>query len=241
MSIRGKLEIDEFLLSKDFFEYNPLKMQTQSQETVQREVDEDFDSMKKSDYLVAFSTRAKSYCVGCVDMVDSTKIVARLSQKQMSEYYEVFLNSMSKIIGKLGGRVIKNIGDCLLFYFPESVNSAIEGMKKCLECGLVMTQAKHMISEQLVSKKLPSIDYRVSADYGSVIIMKTSDSTAIDLIGPPVNMCTKINRCANKNEFVIGGDLHEVVKKYDGFKFEHTRGINVGLPYTYQVFKVSSK
>ena len=31
-------------------------------------------SMNVSDYLVAFTTQSHSYCVGCVDMVNSTKI-----------------------------------------------------------------------------------------------------------------------------------------------------------------------
>lgn len=241
MSYKGKIELGEFFLSKDFFEYNPIKIQSQSQEFVPNRSHEESLLMKDSDYFVAFSTQTKSYCVGCVDMVDSTKIAARLPQKQLSTYYEIFLNSMSKIIGKCGGRVIKNIGDCLLFYFPESVNSKIDGMKSCLNCGLVMTEAQEIICRQLESKRLPRLDYRVSADYGSVIIMKTTGSTSNDLIGPPVNMCTKINRCANKNEFVIGGDLKEIVKKYEDYKFEQTQGINVGLLHTYLVFKVSRR
>ena len=114
-------------------------------------------------------------------------------------------------------------------------------MKSCLNCGLAMIEALDIICKELESKRLPRLDYRVSADYGSVIIMKTTESISNDLIGPPVNMCTKINRCANKNEFVIGGDLKEIVKKYEEYYFDQRTGVNVGLPHTYTVFKVNRR
>lgn len=66
--------------------------------------------MNVSDYLVAFTTQSHSYCVGCADMVNSTKISASLSRYKLSLYYETFLNSMAKIIGNFEGKVIKNMG-----------------------------------------------------------------------------------------------------------------------------------
>jgi class 3 adenylate cyclase len=179
-----------------------------------------------SDYLVAFSTRSQSYCVGYVDIVNSTKISASLSADKLSRYYEIFLNSMSKIIGKFDGKVIKNIGDCLLYYFPNSVNSA-------------MSKAQSTISEELASKKLPRISYRISSDFGSVILMNTSISSSVDLIGPPVNMCAKINHCAGDNEFVIGNDLRQVAKKFKSFEFEERQSCDVGFRYSYPVYRVT--
>ena len=69
-------------------------------------------------YLVSFSGKEISVVVGIVDMVDSTKICAKLGPVKAAKYYQVFINSMSKIISQYGGVVIKNIGDCLLYYFP---------------------------------------------------------------------------------------------------------------------------
>ncbi|MCH7561801.1 MAG: hypothetical protein IIC67_10640, partial [Thaumarchaeota archaeon] len=69
-------------------------------------------------YLVTFSGKEISVVVGIVDMVDSTKICAKLGPAKASTYYQVFINSMSKILSQYGGVVIKNIGDCLLYYFP---------------------------------------------------------------------------------------------------------------------------
>ena len=76
--------------------------------------------MKSSDYLVAFSGLSKSYCIGIVDMCNSTTISANMNEKNWSKYYSTFLNSMAKIIQKFGGVPLKNGGDSLMFYFPES-------------------------------------------------------------------------------------------------------------------------
>jgi len=48
--------------------------------------------MKNADYMVAFSGLARSYCVGIVDMVNSTKISAEMNEISWSKYYELFLN-----------------------------------------------------------------------------------------------------------------------------------------------------
>jgi class 3 adenylate cyclase len=145
---------------------------------------------------------------------------------------------MSKIIGKFGGRVIKNIGDCLLYYFPNHSDPKNEDFANCLDCGLAMVDAHKIICEQLELQKLPSLSYRISADWGSVLVMNTTDSSAVDLIGPPVNMCTKINHCAISNEFVIGGDLYEVVKKFARYSFQEVQSCSVGFKHSYPVYKV---
>ena len=198
--------------------------------------------MSVSDYLVAFTTQSHSYCVGCVDMVNSTKISASLSSYKLSLYYETFLNSMAKIVGNFEGKVIKNIGDCLLYYFPLSENcSDLVHVSKSLDCGITMIKVQQMISKELVSKGLPSLSYRVSADYGNVVIMNTNNSKEIDMIGPPINICTKINHSAKSNEFVIGGDFYEIVKKMPKYKFKQVNEYDAGFKLGYPVYKVQSK
>ncbi len=199
-------------------------------------------SMNVSDYLVAFTAQSHSYCVGYVDMVNSTKISASLSRDKLTKYYEIFLNSMSKIVGNFHGKVIKNIGDCLLYYFPLSEDCCdLDKVTKCLDCGITMIKAQQLISQKLVSNGLPSISYRVSADYGSVMIMNTNNSKEIDMIGPPVNMCSKINHSAKSNEFVIGGDFYEVIKKIQKYNFKQVNEYNMGFISGYPVYKVQSK
>ena len=114
-------------------------------------------------------------------------------------------------------------------------------MVNCLDCGLAMLNARKLISAELVAKGLPKTSYRVSADYGAVILMNISNSPSVDLIGPTVNMCAKINHNARHNEFVIGSDFHQHARKLPDYEFEEIKSCNTGFWHSYPVYKVSSR
>ena len=40
--------------------------------------------------------------------------------EHIRKYYSKFINSTSKVVKSYSGKVIKNIGDCILFYFPKT-------------------------------------------------------------------------------------------------------------------------
>jgi len=191
------------------------------------------------EYVVNFSDQTKSYCVGMVDMVNSTKITHQMSHEKITQYYGIFLNSMAKILGRFGGVVIKNIGDSLVYYFPESSKPKRKyGFMSCLEASFAMIEEHQTISNHLLEQALPSLDYRVSADYGPCAQMKHNDSHITDLIGPPMNMCSKINRSAPVNGIIIGSDFYEVVKNFDEYNFKKAGDFSIGLKHSYPLYKV---
>ena len=190
-------------------------------------------------YLVTFSGKEISVVVGIVDMVDSTKICAKLGPAKASTYYQVFINSMSKILSQYGGVVIKNIGDCLLYYFPYGEKIEEGYYENCINASNALLESHDIICDHLHSKGLPCLNYRVSLDYGNVIMMDANLSSICDMIGTPVNMCSKINRSAKENEMVVGGDLYEIVKKKKQFKFKTAKGCGVGFTYSYPVYSVT--
>jgi len=193
-------------------------------------------------YTVNFLETSQNYCVGLVDIVNSTKISASLPPQKLSKYYEVFLNSMAQIVEKFGGFVIKNIGDSLLFYFPDSSKSTKNyDFKNCLECGFKMIEDHGNINKILKEEKLPSLNYRISADYGEVSIMKTNNSSSIDVFGTPVNICTKINHAASKNSMVIGSDLYRTAKHFDNYQYQIINSYSAGMKFVYPVYSVSRK
>lgn len=63
---------------------------------------------------LSFSDVTEISVVGIVDLVNSTKTIANIPSSKIGKYYSIFLNTMSDIIKKHGGVVIKNIGDSLL-------------------------------------------------------------------------------------------------------------------------------
>ena len=139
----------------------------------------------------------------------------------MSRYYQIFLNSMSKILNEFNGKVVKNIGDCLLCYFPiHGIKNPKDYLINCLECSLAMVESHDFICRQLKKENLPCVDYRISMDYGNVILMKSSDSSSVDMIGTPINICSKINRKAPSNGIVVGGDIYEMMEKINSYEFK---------------------
>ncbi len=190
-------------------------------------------------YLVTFSGKEISVIVGIVDMVDSTKICAKLGPVKASRYYQVFINSMAKILSQYGGVVIKNIGDCLLYYFPHGEKIDKNYYENCINASNALLESHDIICDHLHNEGLPCLNYRVSLDYGNVIMMDANISSICDMIGTPVNMCSKINRSAKENEMVIGGDLYEIIKKKSQFKFKNVKGHNIGFKQTYPVYAVS--
>jgi class 3 adenylate cyclase len=195
-----------------------------------------------SDYLVSFSGQSESYCVGMVDIVNSTKITHQMSHDKIAQYYQIFLNSMGSILGRFGGIVIKNIGDSLLYYFPESSKHKRKyGFMSCLEANLAIIEEYQAISNQLLEHTLPSLDYRVSADYGPCMIMQSSNSSVTDMVGPAMNMCSKINRSAAVNGIIIGSDFYEVVKDFDDYEFKRAGEHSIGLKHSYPLYSVRRK
>jgi CheY-like chemotaxis protein len=193
---------------------------------------------------IYFSDQSNGYyCICFVDMVNSTQITAKIADgNKIKKYYEIFLNAMATLAKNFGAKVIKNIGDALVFYFPDT--SHIEhriAFKEVLECSTAITAAHEFINMRLEAEELPPVSYRISADYGRVEVATTVTSGAEDLFGPTVSMCAKINSQAEPNGIVIGGDLYEIMKRFS-FKEYDFKEVGkkwpIGIRYSYPVYSV---
>lgn len=186
------------------------------------------------------------YCVCIVDMVNSSQITAKIADgNKIRKYYEIFLNAMAALAKNFGAKVIKNVGDALLFYFPDTSNTGnVTAFKEVLECCTAIIAAHEFINIRLEAEALPPVSYRISADYGRVEVATTVTSGTKDLFGPTVNMCAKINSQAEPNGIVIGGDLHEIMKRFS-FREYSFEGVEkkqpIGIRYSYPVYSVVRK
>jgi len=192
------------------------------------------------DNEISFNGDYKNYCICIVDIVNSSKITAPLPKAKVCKYYSVFLNSMAMIAKEFGGIVVKNVGDSLLYYFPQTTdNSNKHGFIDPLECSMAMIEAHDVINQKMREQGLPPVNYRISADYGSVMIAKTVASPNEDVFGATVNICARINHVAIPNSMVIGSDLFEIVKSFDGYQFEPVTVYSSGFRLQYPVYSVT--
>jgi class 3 adenylate cyclase len=197
---------------------------------------------------IAFSGKVQECCVCFIDMVGSTKIASDLTSAQLSRYYEIFLNTVARIAGNFGAKIVKNAGDALIFYFEnarqqqDDQEKSARNFKNVLDCCLTMGMAGGALNAKMLSEKLPPVQYRISADYGEVSVAKSSSSQSEDLFGSAMNICAKINSKARPNGLVIGQALFEQVKGMDGYyAFVPTSEKLVGLKGEYGVYHVEEK
>jgi two-component system response regulator ChvI len=198
---------------------------------------------------ICFLPNSQNYCVCFVDMVDSTSITAKISDHQkIRQYYSIFINTMAVLLRNYGGKIVKNAGDALIFYFPESSDPAREAaFKDILECFTVMILTRDIINAKLDAQNLLPVSYRISADYGRVEVATSTSSRTEDLFGSPMNICAKINSMAEPNGIVIGANLYQIIKSFsfvnnNGYEFSELRaGCSLGLNCRYPAYRVSRR
>jgi CheY-like chemotaxis protein len=196
---------------------------------------------------ISFLDHSQNYCVCFVDMVNSTKITAEISdRRKIGQYYAIFLNTMAIVAKNSGAKIVKNAGDALIFYFPETSDSDNEAaFNNVFECFTTMILARDIINSKLHSESLPSVSYRISADYGRVEVATSTSSKGEDLFGSTMNVCAKINSMAEPNGIVIGGDLYQIIKSFyfiNRYDFRELRGgYSIGFNHKYPVYRALSK
>jgi adenylate cyclase len=180
------------------------------------------DSASQQDNIF-FSEKSRMCCVGFVDMVDSTRITAGLTTRQMSKYYSLFINWVSGIISGYSGKVVKNTGDGLLFYFALRGDSPIKIVRNCLDSAITLSVLHRSINRKFISELLPELNYRISLDYGEVSFAQTVDSTTPDIFSTTVNICARINKVVEPNKVIIGGDLYRIARNLSGYDFHEVK------------------
>jgi CheY-like chemotaxis protein len=137
---------------------------------------------------------------------------------KIRRYYSIFINTTAAIAKNFSAKIIKNTGTGLIYYFPKTSDlslSDLSAFKDVLECGITTLAAKEVINRKLSEEGLPSLHYKVSADYGKVEVARSNASPeSEDLFGSTMNICSKINTMASPDSMVIGSDFYYIVKRF---------------------------
>ena len=193
---------------------------------------------QQEDILLKFSQHTQNDCVGVIDMKDSTKISAKLSDDDVTKLYEIFLNFMAKIVQKYNGEVVKNIGDALMFRFPNTDLNDDKIMKNILECCLNMIESHTALKKQLEEEKMPELNYKISISYGSVKVAQSTTATTSDIFGPTVNRCFKINSLCPENSLIIDNNLYNTFKTFVEYDISQLSETEINKKYGYKIFQV---
>ncbi len=196
---------------------------------------------QQEDILLKFSQHAQNDCVGVIDMKDSTKISAKLSDGDVTKLYEIFLNFMARIVQKYDGEVVKNIGDALMFRFPNTDLNDSKVIKNILECCLCMIESHNDLKKQLEEEKMPELNYKISISYGSVKVAQSTTSTINDIFGSTVNRCFKINSLCPENGLIVDDNLYSAIKNFIDYDISQLFETEINKKYGYTIFQIKRK
>jgi CheY-like chemotaxis protein len=152
-------------------------------------------------------------------MIEPTDIVGYsqiTNSYEARKYYSIFLNTVASIAKGFDAKIIKNVGDGLVCYFPKTSNLYDHtAFGDVIGFGTATMAAHRNINTMISKEKLPAtINYRISIDYGKVEVAETVASHgAEDLFGSTMNLCAKINAQASINGLVVGHNLYQILKR----------------------------
>ena len=172
----------------------------------------------KGNKSIKFTDDSLKCCVCFIEFqssINNTTITDDSSN--IREYYSTVINSLSQIIKRYNGKIVKSLGDRLLCYFLNFSDLNNEkAFEDVIECGLkILEKREDMNKELLMKNNLPSVEnYKISLDYGVVDLALAGDNYQLDIFGSAVNLCSKINSFSAHNEIIIGNNFYRILKSF---------------------------
>ena len=150
----------------------------------------------KGNKSIKFTDDSLKCCVCFIEFESSINNIAIADDSSnIREYYYTVINSLSQIIKRYNGKIVKSLGDRLLCYFLNFSDLNNEkAFEDVIECGLeILEKREDMNKELLMKNNLPSVEsYKISLDYGVVDLALAGDNYQLDIFGSAVNICSKI-------------------------------------------------
>jgi CheY-like chemotaxis protein/class 3 adenylate cyclase len=198
---------------------------------------------------IRFSGDSIKSCIGFIDLVDSTKNTITMDNLgHIRKYYSKFINSTSEVVKSYSGKVIKNIGDCLLFYFPKTTDfKDMEVFRETIDCGFKILDERYIVNQELSKEHLPPFNYRITIDYGILDLALVGDYSQIDLFGTTINLCSKINSSSLSvpNEIIIGENFYRFIKSFsnivNNYHFINNGEFKLTENITYLTYNIKRK
>lgn len=127
--------------------------------------------------------------VGFADIVAFTALTNRLDHDRIGDLVEIFESRCADVVAGQRGRVIKSLGDAVLFVNEDPIRA--------------YDTAEGIISVIGRDQRMP--DVRVGLSTGSVV------TRLGDVFGPPVNMAARLTGVARRNRIIVDATTAELL------------------------------
>ena len=160
--------------------------------------------------------------VGFADLVGFTVLSQQVSETELATIVDRFTSLAYETVVSLGGRVVKTIGDEVMY--------ATDLPRAAVEIGLTLAE-RHRDDEDLS-------DVRVGIARGDVL-----DHDG-DLFGPPVNLASRITNIARPGAVVVDAAVHDALVDEEPYDWRPIRPRNlkgIGKVPLWRVRRVASR
>ncbi len=166
-----------------------------------------------------------------VDLVGSTNLTLSLPEEKVVTIISSFAQEMAYTVTQFGGYMLKFVGDAVLAYF-NAENDLIYPADNIINCAKSMLRVlTDGINPILTISGYPPLAAKIGIDHGQNIIVRYGSDkrkSHVDILGPSMNMASKIQNMAKPNQLLIGGDVYnklhpETQKLFTKKKFGKTK------------------
>ena len=196
---------------------------------------------KQLQFLLEYSDVPETDAVCFIDLINSTEIASSMPSEKMVKYYEIFLNSIVQLAESFNANIIKNLGDSILFYFQDNKKKELLFFENCMDCCMAIMNKKSEINSKMKKEGLPNVNFRVSVDYGEILLGKISTSYVDDIIGEPVDRCYDMNHLGMPDELVTGEKLYNEISSSKKYTFSKHKESNKIFNGEYEVYSVKKE
>jgi len=158
-----------------------------------------------------------------VDLVGSTTMTLELPAEKFATIISSFSQEMASVIRQHSGFVLKFAGDAVIGYFHAAENTLLASDDSVSCAKSMINVIEKGINPILNQYDYPDLMVKIGVDYGQSIIVRygSNEKTShVDLMGPVMNIASKIQAIAKPNQILIGQDVYERIHPTTQTKFK---------------------
>jgi class 3 adenylate cyclase len=146
-----------------------------------------------------------------VDLVGSTDITLSLPEEKVAIIISSFAQEMAEVIRQHDGYVLKFVGDAVIGYFIAEALPLLAA-DNAVNCAKTMvTLVEKGLNPILNQYDYPELKIKIGMDFGKNIIVRygaDKEKSHVDILGPAMNIASKIQHVAEPNQILIGEDVY---------------------------------
>ena len=149
-----------------------------------------------------------------VDLVGSTDITLSLPEEKVAIIISSFAQEMASVIRQHDGYVLKFVGDAVIAYFIAEALPLLAA-DNAVNCAKAMlTVVEKGMNPILNQYDYPELKIKIGMDFGKNIIVRygsDKEKSHVDILGPAMNIASKIQNTAYPNQILIGEDVYNKI------------------------------